>query len=154
MLDAKRRLKASNMVAENFDILDKASSLVVNGYHRIPPHPATWPLSSPSEAGAAGLPTISRGFSRWSVESREVHNLYEMVAHEVAGNFPAHPKTFRTMSSSFFRGSTVTDKPDLSNPLKPNYQRTSLTDSSLAQKTVGVNRWLKKYSRQQPKSKK
>ena len=73
--------KDAIMVAENFAKLDKVSSLVVNGHHRVPPHPATWSVSSPLRTRAAGLPTISLKFSTLLAESRKAKSFREMVAH-------------------------------------------------------------------------
>ena len=85
------------MVTQNRDKLNTASSLMVNGHHRVPPHSAAWSLSNPLGAGATELPPISLRFSPLLAEFGEVQNPYEMVAHEEAGNLPAVRKLFRVV---------------------------------------------------------
>jgi len=73
--------KDAIMVAENFAKLDKVSSLVVNGHHRVPPQPATWSVSSPLRTRAAGLPPLPLRRSALLAESTEAHRFNGRGAH-------------------------------------------------------------------------
>ena len=112
------------MVAQNRDKLNTASSLVVNGYHIIPPY--------------EGDMAFVQSFALLA-ESTEAQSLNGRVAHELAGNLPAQPKTFRNLSISLVGGSTFTFVPETNNPAKPNGQRTSLIDSRSPAKVIGIN---------------
>jgi len=112
------------MVAENFAELNNTFSLEVNGHHRVPPRPATWPLSSPLGAGAAGLPAIM------SLEPASLEpTLWRLCASTRWGpsrgrERPDEPDNVSGGLIRVFSSSTFTDKSDLSNSPKSNFQTT------------------------------
>ena len=130
------------MVTQNRNKLNTVSSLVVNGHHRVPPHPTVWPPSNPLGVRTVGLPTIGSRFSTLLAESTEVNTLNPMVARRGTGNLPGLSKLLRdgqrhSLAVRLLRPS-LTRTTARSRIVK---ERT-LTNSSLVTKTVGVNRSL------------
>jgi hypothetical protein len=125
------------MVAENFAELGKASSLVVNGHHRVPPRPMTRSLSIASGDRATGLRPIS---SRVSASCSRLHGLRAMRWPPIrwSGTSRQTGKRFR-WCHRVFSGSTFTDKPDLSNLLVEFSNNRLITGPKVSPREPNVN---------------